>query len=132
MKAYSLDLRQKILEVYLRDGISQRQIAKRFRVALSFIEKLLKQYRETGSISPKVRMQQTPPKLNEQQLNVLKETVSANNDATLAEIRKQLEEKTGVLIGISTVHRMLQMMGIRLKKHCTQMRKTLKEFNHYE
>lgn len=33
---------------------SQRQLAKQFRVALSFIEKLLKQHQETGSIAPKV------------------------------------------------------------------------------
>ena len=117
MKAYSLDLRQKILEVYLKDGISQRQIAKRFKVALSFIEKLLKQYRPTGNISPKVRIQQTPLKLNEEQLNVLKEIVLAKNDATLAEIRKSLEEKTGILIGMSTVYRMLLRMGITLKKN---------------
>ncbi len=120
MKAYSLDLRQKIVEVYYSEEISQRQLAQRFRVALSFIEKLLKQYRETGSVAPKVRIKQTPPKLNEQQLNILKEIVEANNDATLAEIRKQLEEKTGVLIGRSTVDRMLKMMEISLKKNITR------------
>ncbi len=37
MKAYSLDLRQKILDTYLQGGISQRQLAKRFRVTLSNI-----------------------------------------------------------------------------------------------
>ena len=36
MKAYSLDLRQKIIETYETENISQRQLAKRFRVALSF------------------------------------------------------------------------------------------------
>ena len=41
MKAYSLDLRQKIIDVYLKEEISQRQYAKRFRVATSFIIKLL-------------------------------------------------------------------------------------------
>ena len=117
MKAYSLDLRQKIVDTYLEGGISQRQLAERFRVALSFVEKLLKQYRETGSIAPKIRFQQTPRKLNEQQLNILKEIVETNNDATLAEIRLQLEQKTGVLIGRSTVDRMLHMMEIRVKKN---------------
>ncbi|WP_373526916.1 IS630 transposase-related protein [Nostoc sp.] len=82
MKAYSLDLRQKIVAPYLKGGISQRHLAKRFRVALSFIE----HYRETGNIVP-IRIQQTPAKLNEQQLKVLKEIVSANNHATLSEIR---------------------------------------------
>lgn len=117
MKAYSLDFRQKIIDTYLEGGISQRHLSERFKVALSFIEKLLKQYRETGSIAPKVRIQQTPPKLNEQQLNILKEIVETNNDATLAEIRSQLEQKTGVLIGRSTVDRMLKMMEINVKKN---------------
>jgi len=39
MKAYSLDFRQKILDTYKTGGISQRQLAKRFCVTLSFIEK---------------------------------------------------------------------------------------------
>lgn len=72
MKAYSLDFRQKIIDIYLECGISQRQLAERFKLALSFLEKLLKQYRETESRDPKVRIQQTPPKLNEEQLNFLK------------------------------------------------------------
>lgn len=117
MKAYSFDFRQKIVDTYLEGGISQRQLAERFKVALSFVEKLLKQYREAESVAPKIRIQQTPTKLNEQELNVLKEIVSANNDATLSEIRIQLEKKTGILIGRSTVDRMLQMMKITLKKN---------------
>jgi transposase len=116
MKPYSLDFRQKILDTYLEGGISQRHLAKRFCVSLSFIEKLLKQYRETESIAPKVRTQQTPPKLNEQQFNVIKEIVETKNDATLSEIREQLKEKTGITIGISTVDRMLKKMEISLKK----------------
>jgi transposase len=117
MKAYSIDLRQKIVDTYLEGGISQRQLAERFKVALSFVEKLLKQYRETVSVAPKIRIQQTPRKLNEEQLNILKEIVEENNDATLAEIRILLQQKTGVLIGRSTVDRMLNIMEFRVKKN---------------
>ena len=46
MKAYSLDFRQKIMDVHHAGGTSQRQLAKRFNVALSFIEKLIKQEKE--------------------------------------------------------------------------------------
>ena len=68
MKVYSIDLRQKIIDVYENEEISQRQLAKRFRVALSFIVKLLKQYRETGEIAPKpfgggVKFKLTPEQL---------------------------------------------------------------------
>ena len=55
MKSYSLDLRQKIVDVYQSESISQRQLAQRFGVAKSFVIKLLKQYRETGDIKQSVR-----------------------------------------------------------------------------
>ena len=64
IKPYFLDLRQKIIDVYETVPISQHQLAKRFGVTLSFIEKRLKQRREIGSIAPKVRTRQTPTKLN--------------------------------------------------------------------
>lgn len=53
MKAYSIDLRQKIIDVHNQEQVSHRKLAKRFNVALSFIVKLLKQYRETGEIASK-------------------------------------------------------------------------------
>ena len=48
MKLYSVDFRQKIIEVYEQENILIRKLAQRFKVAKSFIQKLLKQYRETG------------------------------------------------------------------------------------
>ncbi len=84
---------------------------------MSFIEKLLKQQRETGSIAPKVRTEQTPTKLNAEQLKVLEQLVEAQNDATLDELRYQLERKTGVLIGRSTVDRMLTKLKLTVKKN---------------
>lgn len=50
MKAYSNDLRQKIVEAYLKGEGSIRQVAKRFSVSKSFVEKLLKRYRQTGQL----------------------------------------------------------------------------------
>lgn len=117
MKAYSLDLRQKIVDTYEEGNLSQRQLAKHFRVALSFIEKLLKQRRETESIAPKVRTGQTPTKLNAEELEVLKQMVETSNDATLEKLREQLHQKTGVLIGRSTVDRMLTKLNLTVKKN---------------
>lgn len=117
MKAYSLDLRQKIVDAYAEGNLSQRQLAKQFRVALSFVEKLLKQQRETGDIAPKKRTNQTPTKLNEAQLQVLEQLVEQHNDATLEELRDLLEQKTGVWIGRSTVDRMLTKLDLTVKKN---------------
>lgn len=123
MKAYSLDLRQKIVDTYREGNISQRQLAKQFRVTLSFIEKLLKQHRETGNIAPIVRTKQTPTKLNTEQLMVLKHIVETTNDATLEELRHQLQQQTGVLIGRSTVDRMLTRLNLTVKKNTAPNRK---------
>jgi transposase len=120
MKPYSLDFRQKVVEAYESGGISQRQIAKNFRVTLSFVQGLLKQKRELGTIAPKVRTEQTPTKLNGEQLDVLRQLVEAQPDATLAELQERLQQKTGVLIGIATVDRM-----IRLKLKLTVKKKSL-------
>ncbi len=66
MKAYSIDLRQKIIKVHENENISIRKLAQRFRVAKSFIQKLLKQYRETGDITPRPQGGSSAPKLNEE------------------------------------------------------------------
>ena len=53
MKAYSTDLRQKIIEAYQRGQGTQRAIAEFFGVSVSFVEKLLQRYRTTGNVAAK-------------------------------------------------------------------------------
>ena len=129
MKPYSLDLRQKIIDIHEKEGISQRGLAQRFGVALSFIQKLLKRYRETGSLSPQVRSQQTPTKLNAEQLLVLVGLVEKHNDATLKELQALLDQEINVRVGQSTIHRMLKKLNITLKKRpFTPTKKKASEF----
>ncbi|WP_205371487.1 IS630 family transposase [Thermoleptolyngbya sp. PKUAC-SCTB121] len=116
MRPYSLDLRQKIIDVYIEGNTSQRQIAQQFRVAYSFVRKLIKQYRETGEIAPKRRTEQTPTKLSNEQLEILKTIAESNHDATLAELCDLLEQRVGVRIGVSTMFRMLEKLNLTLKK----------------
>jgi len=48
-------------------------------VATSFVEKLLKQLRETGDILPKSHAGEFKPKWSESQLNLVKALVEADN-----------------------------------------------------
>ncbi len=116
MKAYSVDLRQKIIDVYNQDNLSQRQLTKQFYVAKSFVQKLLKQYRQTGNIAPLVRSKQTPTQLNPKQIKILEDLVKENNDATLEELGQQFLSVTGMTISRSTVDRMLKRINLTLKK----------------
>jgi len=86
MKFYSVDLRQKIINVYETEPISQRQLAKRFGVALSFVQKLLKQYPQTQDISPQTHRWVSQLKLNPAQLVILAQLIEAPDDANLEEL----------------------------------------------
>jgi len=126
MQPYSLEFRQRIIDTYAEENTSQRKLAQRFRVAPSFVQKILKQYRETGSIEPKQRLEQTPTKLNSVQLDILKKIVAANNDATLAELCDLLLQETNIRVGVSTMFRILEKQDLTLKKkHFIQARKKL-------
>jgi transposase len=118
MIPYSLDFRKKIIETYKEEKLSQRQLAKRFRVALSFIQKLLKQWRETGEVNPKPHGGGQKLKLSSDQIILLGNLVKEKNDATLDELRKQIEEETQTVVSNSTISRVLKRLNLtRKKKH---------------
>ena len=55
MRAYSIDLRERVVAACdARDG-TREQIAARFSVSVAWIRRLLQRRRETGSIAPKPR-----------------------------------------------------------------------------
>jgi transposase len=49
----SIDLRQRIIAAYEAKEGSQRQLAERFKVSLSFIRDLRRHHRQTGTVQPK-------------------------------------------------------------------------------
>lgn len=116
MKAYSLDFRKKITDTYSKEELSQRKLAKRFGVALSFVEKLLKQQRETGDLAPKPHGGGRTPKLNAAQLALVTALVEADNDATLEELCEQLQQRTTITLSRSTMGRILQQLKLTRKK----------------
>jgi transposase len=118
VKAYSVDLRQKIIDTYKAEVmLTQQELADRFRVHKSFVGKLLRQYRETGDIAPKAHGGGHQLKLNPSQLVSLIEIVQENNDATLDEYCHLIQEKEQVLVPRSSMCRLLQRLDLRRKKN---------------
>ncbi|RPH90579.1 MAG: transposase [Chroococcales cyanobacterium metabat2.561] len=122
MKSYPVEFRQKILDCYYNEPISQRQLAKRFCVTLSFVQKLLKQYRETGDVRPKTYRCGRHLKLTPEQMLVLGKLIEENNDATLAQLSKLFLERTGILLSVATVARIAERLRITRKKNSTPTR----------
>lgn len=117
MKPYSIDFRKKIIEVYEQEGSSIRKLAERFRVAKSFIQKLLKQYRETGNLEPAPQGGSPPTKVKKEELIILSEIIEKKNDATLEELCDFLEEQTGIRVSRATMGRITQNLNYSVKKN---------------
>lgn len=71
-------------------------------MTLSFIVKLLKQYRQTGEIAPKPNTCGVRLKLTPEKLAILASLIENNNDATLDELCQLLKEETAVSLSRAT------------------------------
>ena len=112
MRAYSNDLRERVVAACdARDGTRER-IAARFSVSVAWIRRLLQRRRETGSIAPKPRGGGRAPAFGAEAGRRLREAVRADDDATLEE----LAHAAGVSCCPSAVHRALARLGITRKK----------------
>jgi len=133
MKPYPIEFRQKIITVYEKESISIRSLAQRFCVAKSFIQKLLKQYKETGDIHPQPQGGSPEPKLKEEQLIDLVEIIETNNDATLEELCELLEEKVQVRVSRATMGRIIQKLNYSVKKKLsTPQKKKVRKYRNSE
>ncbi len=122
MKAYSLDLRQKIVDAYNNKEGSYRQLAKRFRVSLSFVQTLLKRYRETGKLEPKPHAGGQSPKLSPEQSALIPKLVAEDNAATLEQLCERLEQRTGIKVSRATMGRLVQGFDLSRRKTTARLR----------
>ncbi len=115
MKAYSVDLRQKIVDAYEQQEGSQRELAQRFKVSPNFVRLLLKRHQTEGTIEPKSHTGGFDSKLANH-LDLVKQLVEQDNDATLQELCTQLEQQAQIQVSPSTLCRTLQQLNLTRKK----------------
>ena len=121
MEAYSVDLRQRVLQAVDEGKHTKWEISLLFRVSPAWMRRLVQRRRETGSIAPKEHNGGPPAKLQEADLQRLAELVRAKPDATLEELRVQLAAP----VSRATIGRAVLGLGLRLKKsRCVPVNKT--------
>ena len=113
----SIDLRQRVSRAYQAKEGSQRQLAERFKVSLSFIRDLTRRYRQTGSVEPKPHGGGAVAKIGIAQLPIIKALVEAQPDALLEELCERFTEKTGVQVSVSTMQRTVTKLELSVKKN---------------
>ena len=68
--SYSGDLRRRVIIAWEAKEGSQRQLAERFKVSLSFVRNLLRHYRQNGKIEAKPRGGYQQPTIQNEQFNL--------------------------------------------------------------
>ena len=118
MRAYSLDLRVRVLKAYDEKKWTVEQIAERFKVGEWWVYKLKRQRRAGQGIAPRKGKVGQPPRFGPEAINRLTQYVDKHPDATL----EQIHEKLAVSCTVVTIHHTLRRLGYRLKKNAAGQR----------
>src|SRR4051812_41799744 len=112
MGPYSKDLRERIAAAVDEGEGSQREIARIFRVSLTFVFRLLKRRRDAGTLDPKSHGGGPPPALAPDDRRRLDELIHEKPDATL----EQLRQLGGFSCSLTTLWRALRDRDLTRKK----------------
>jgi transposase len=116
MKAYSEDLRRKVVEAVERRGMGKSEAARAFGVSLSSVKRYVAKADRGGPLSP--RKHPGPrPKMGERARRLLEADVEERPAVSLRERGRFLERvAAGVRVSESTLSRLLRRMGFSPKE----------------
>jgi len=112
MRTLSLDLRERILASYDQKEGNREEVARRYRVSLGMVKKLLQQRRRTGDIRPRHYNSGRKPMILEGHRRRMRELLSRQPDLTLQELR----QATALSCTLPAIHSVLEKMGLTYKK----------------
>lgn len=123
VKTLSLDLRERIVTAYDQQEGTRDEVARRFRVSLGMVKKLLQQRRRTGHIGPRHHHSGRKPLILASHQTQLRRLLDKRPDLTLQELRAA----TGLACSLPAIHYALQKLELTYKKrHCTPVSKPVR------
>ena len=114
MAPYSMDLRTRVLEDR-EAGLGSKEVAAKFRVSRSWVNRLTQRQRETGEVGPRPQTVFKKQAFAGQEER-LRAQVAAQPDQTLAELREALQSPAS----LSSIWRALDRLGLTFKKNGTR------------
>ena len=117
MKAYSIDLRERVAAACAAPGATQTAVAARFCVSVSFVEKL--RQRASGSVAALPHRNGPTPLLDAAARAELVACLRQQPDATLDELRVWVAALGGPAVSVATVGRAVQALDWRRKKRAS-------------
>lgn len=115
-KAYSDDLRRKLLEAHDRGEGSLAELARRFGVSVPWAWKISRQRRQTGRMERVEQRHGPPSRMTAAVQASLRALVRQQPDVTLMELQQRLWGSERIRVSFQHLWRVLQKMGLRLKK----------------
>lgn len=120
-RAYSQDLRDRVIDAVNEDGLSRRSAAAHFGVSVSSAIKWLQAFEREGRRTPTGRRGRPPLKLASERDWLLAEIV-AKPDLTLEGLAARLWEARAVSASVSMLWRFFKREGISFKKNRVRQR----------
>jgi transposase len=108
VRPYSYDIRIRVLHAYQHAEQSQRQIARRFNVSLSFVRDLIRRYRETGSIAPRKYPGRPKLKIDKDSLELILALAADDPLLPLSTLCERLAQERQLRISRTTMWRTLR------------------------
>jgi transposase len=115
MKAYSIDLREKIVAAVLGRGMSKAQAARTFGVGATSVKRYMMLAEEGKSLSPG-KAPGKKGKLGRSGMDLLEEDLRTRPAVTYQRRADLLYELLGVRVSKSTICRMVRRLGYTRKK----------------
>ena len=115
-KAYSNDLRRKVLEVYDRGEGSLRELAERFGVSSPYAWKISSQRKRTGQMERVEQRHGPESRVTTDVEEQLRSWVRQQPDLTLVELQERLWETARLPVSLARLWQVLRRLPLRLKK----------------
>lgn len=120
-RAYSDDLRSKLLKAYAAGRGCLQELAVQFGVSYGYSKKIRRQQLETGQVERPRQLRHGPTgQLSAEIQQYLRAAVARRPDVTLAELQRQLRQAHQVEISCSRLWYWLRGMGLRHKKNAAR------------
>lgn len=115
-RAYSDDLRRKLLEAHAQGEGSLAELANRFRVSEGWAWKISAARSRTGRTErPAGNRRGRKSRITAEVIEYLRSRVKEQPDRTLVELQEDLRNHQDLEIGITWLWMVLKQMGLRLK-----------------
>jgi len=116
-KAYSDDLRCKILQACAQGEETQEEIAEHFRVSSRYVKKILYQQRQTGQMERVPHHPGRKPRFTPSIREQMRLWLQEQPDLTLVELQEKLRHESQLRVSLPSIWVVLKKkMGLRLKK----------------